>query len=152
WSGTVSRIVSRSRQRILSLWLRRLSTDRLRRRWHEDGKAADGQVSGQAAGTPLVVVGKCGNAERLVAIDDAAEALGLSVGLTLAQARAMHPAVVAVPQDAAADAKLLAALADWCLRYTPLVATDAPDALLLDIGGCAHLFGGEEALRSDLVA
>lgn len=148
----MSRIVSRSRQRILSLWLRRLSTDRLRRRWHEDGKAADGQVSGQAAGTPLVVVGKCGNAERLVAIDDAAEALGLSVGLTLAQARAMHPAVVAVPQDAAADAKLLAALADWCLRYTPLVATDAPDALLLDIGGCAHLFGGEEALRSDLVA
>jgi protein ImuB len=64
----------------------------------------------------------------------------------------MHPALVVAAEDAAADASLLVVLADWCLRYTPLVAIDAPDALLLDIGGCAHLFGGEETLRDDLVA
>ena len=44
------------------------------------------------------------------------------------------------------------AIADWCDRYTPLVGLDPPDGLFLDIAGCAHLFGGEESLRRDLVA
>jgi protein ImuB len=57
-----------------------------------------------------------------------------------------------VPEDAAADARLIEAIADWCQRYTPLVAVDPPDGILLDIGGCAHLFGGEERLRDDLLA
>ncbi len=86
----------------------------------------------------------------LVAIDDAAERLGLHIGLALAQARAMHPALEAVAEDADADAALLEAIADWCLRYTPLVACDAPDGLLLDISGCAHLYGGEHELVADL--
>ena len=76
----------------------------------------------------------------------------LRPGLALAQARAMHPALVAEPEDAAADARLLDAIADRCLRYTPLVALDPPDGILLDIGGCAHLFGGEAKLRADLLA
>ena len=64
----------------------------------------------------------------------------------------MHPTLAAVPEDAAADARLIEAVADWCQRYTPLVAVDPPDGILLDIGGCAHLFGGEERLRDDLLA
>ena len=64
----------------------------------------------------------------------------------------MHPALAAVPEDQAADARLLDAIADWCQRYTPLVAPDPPDGILLDIGGCAHLFGGEEKLCDDLLA
>jgi protein ImuB len=98
------------------------------------------------------VVGRRGNAELLVALDQAAEALGLRVGIALAQARAMHPALEVVEEDPAADAALIAAIADWCQRYTPLVARDEPDGLLLDIGGCTHLFGGEPALRDDLAA
>lgn len=102
--------------------------------------------------TALAVVGKLGNAEHLVAIDDAAERLGLHAGLPLAAARAMYPGLRTVEEDAPADAHTLTALADWCGRYTPLVAIDGTDALLLDIGGCAHLFGGEAALRDDLLA
>ena len=100
---------------------------------------------------PLVVYGKRDNCDLLVAVDAAAEQRGLTVGLALAQARAMHPALTALPEDADADAQLLATLADWCQRYTPLVAIDPPDGLLLDIGGCAHLLGGEAALRADLL-
>jgi len=99
---------------------------------------------------PLAITGKRGNAEQLVAVDETAERLGLRTGLALAQARAMHPALMAVEEDPAADARLLAMLADWCQRYTPLTACDAPDGLLLDIGGCAHLFGGEAALLGDI--
>ena len=96
--------------------------------------------------------GKRGNVDLLTAVDTTAERLGLHAGLALAQARAMHPALLAVPEDAAADARLLDTIADWCLRYTPLVAIDPPDGILLDIGGCAHLFGGEAKLRHDLLA
>jgi protein ImuB len=87
----------------------------------------------------------------LVAVDASAQRLGLTNGLALAQARAMHPALTAVPEDQAADARLLDAIADWCQRYTPLVAVDPPDGILLDIGGCAHLFGGEAKLCNDLL-
>lgn len=106
----------------------------------------------EASPLPLVVAGKRGNAEVLTAVDAAAERLGLTPGLALAQARAMHPALDVVPEDAAADASLLDKIADWCLRYTPLIACDAPDGLTLDIGGCAHLYGGEDALVADLSA
>jgi protein ImuB len=125
-------------QRLLSLWLRRLSTDRIDR--------------SREVSAPLVVYGKRGNAELIVAVDEAAERLGLHAGLALAQARAMHPALQAIGENAEADAQLLEKIADWCLRYTPLVAVDAPDGLLLDIGGCAHLYGGEDALTADLAA
>lgn len=98
------------------------------------------------------MAGKRGNADLLIAVDEAAEGLGLAPGLALAQARAMYPALDVVPEDAEADAVLLEKIADWCLRYTPLVACDAPDGLLLDISGCAHLYGGEDALVADLSA
>jgi protein ImuB len=131
-----------SSQRILSLWLERLSTDRIAQRWRDAENASQ----------PLVVFGKRGNLDLLVAVDAAAERLGLSNGLALAQARAMHPALTAVPEDQAADARLLDALADWCQRYTPLIAADPSDGILLDISGCAHLFGNEQKLRDDLLA
>jgi len=99
---------------------------------------------------PLAIYGKRGNAELLIAVDAAAEAIGLSPGLALAQARAMHPDIEAIEEEAEADAVLLETVAEWCLRYTPLVACDPPDGLLLDIGGCAHLWGGEDALIADL--
>jgi protein ImuB len=99
-----------------------------------------------------VVYGKRGNVELIVALDEAAERLGLAKSLPLAQARAMHPALTAIEEEPDADARLLDQLADWCLRYTPLVACDPPDGLLLDITGCAHLYGGEEKLVADLAA
>ncbi|GAB4354871.1 MAG: DNA polymerase Y family protein [Oricola sp.] len=91
-------------------------------------------------------------AMRIADLDEAAEALGLRRGQGLADARAAHPGLDIVPADAQADLRLLTAIADWCDRYTPLVALDAPDGLFLDISGCAHLFGGEQGLLSDLMA
>ena len=99
---------------------------------------------------PLVVTGKRGNVEVLTAVDDAARRLGLTSGLALAQARAMHPDIDVAAEDVEVDTALLDSIADWCLRYTPLVACDMPDGLLLDISGCAHLYGGERELIADL--
>jgi protein ImuB len=69
----------------------------------------------------------------------------------LADARAMYPKLPVVEADPEADQRLLEGIADWCDRYTPLIGLDPPDGLLLDVTGCAHLFGGEAALARDLV-
>jgi protein ImuB len=48
--------------------------------------------------------------------------------------------------------KLLTGLAEWFLRYTPLVQLDPPDGLLLDVTGCTHLKGGEKAYLQEIVS
>ncbi len=110
-----------------------------------------------SAGTPLATVANLRGAERLVAVDGTARKLGLRSGMALADARAMVPALRVQPADPAAERHALERLADWCQRYTPWTAVD-PDGgltvggsagLWLDIGGCAHLFGGEAALLAD---
>ncbi|CAD7048115.1 DNA polymerase Y family protein [Pseudorhizobium endolithicum] len=77
--------------------------------------------------------------------------LGLRQGQALAEARAMHPAIDVVEENPVADKALLEGIADWCDRYTPLVALDGGDGLFLDITGCTHLFGGEQALLDDIL-
>ena len=39
-------------------------------------------------------------------------------------------------------------LAAFCEQFTPLVALDPPCGLMLDVTGCAHLFGGEATMRT----
>ena len=89
-------------------------------------------------------------ARQITALNDEAARLGLRAGMALADARAMYPQLAAINADDAADAATLDHIADWCDRYTPLIGLDPPDGLFLDISGCAHLFGGEDALRRDL--
>lgn len=90
------------------------------------------------------------NAWRIAALDEPARRLGLRRGMGVADARAMHPSIEVVEADEEADCRLLEGLADWCGRYTPLVALDPPDGLFLDVTGCTHLFGGEQALLDDV--
>ena len=87
-----------------------------------------------------------------MALCERALALGLTPGLGLADARARFPGIDVRAADRAADALLLETIADWCDRYTPLVALDPPHGLILDISGCAHLFGGEKPMMDDLLA
>jgi len=97
-------------------------------------------------GQPFALVAKVGQALRLAALTADGAHHGLAVGMTLADARARCPDLVTAPHDPHEDAKLLALLARRMGRFTPMVALDPPDGLVLDITGCAHLFGGEEAL------
>lgn len=86
----------------------------------------------------------------LAAADARARRLGLAPGLALADARARVPELTVLDHDAAADRAVLERLAEACDRYTPLVAPDPPDGLLLDITGCSHLFGGEAAMLAEV--
>jgi protein ImuB len=126
-------------RRYLAVWLKRLATDRLARC----------QLAPRDA--PFVVVAPIKSALRLTGLNAEAARLGLKSGMALADARAMYPKLGCADADADADQRLLSAVADWCDRYTPLVGIDPPDGIVLDITGCAHLFGGEATLCRDLV-
>nr|WP_084143589.1 DNA polymerase Y family protein [Methylocapsa acidiphila] len=102
--------------------------------------------------SPLATVTKIKSAQRLAAVDACAAALGLKPGMTLPDARAMRPSLICVESDAEAEAEALANIADWCRRFTPLAALDAPDGLMLDVSGATHLFGGETKLLAEIEA
>jgi len=98
----------------------------------------------------LATIAEIEGAQRLVAVDRKAKTLGLEPGMRLADARAMHPSLVCVASDPQAEALTLGSIADGCRSFTPLVALDAPDGLVLDVTGAAHLFGGEARLLAEI--
>lgn len=87
---------------------------------------------------------------RISATNLAAETMGVAAGMPIADARALCPDLVTENATPDADKVSLARLALWCLRYSPLATTHALDGLALDITGCAHLFGGEQEMLTDI--
>jgi protein ImuB len=133
-------------RRYLALFFPMLSADRWLREGRGEGRGeylADQTV-------PLAFVQKQRGAMRIVAVGEVALSLGISPGMMLADARARVSDIVVIDQVPDADAALLVKIADDLDRYTPMVALDPPDGLILDISGCAHLWEGEADLVSDL--
>jgi protein ImuB len=87
----------------------------------------------------------------VTAVSAEAGALGIETGMVVADARAILPSLIVLDDEAEVTLQALQALAEWCLRYTPTVALHEPDGLILDVTGCAYLWGGERAYINDLV-
>jgi protein ImuB len=98
----------------------------------------------------------------LEACPRAAEA-GVRAGMPVAEARALlaprgsRKTSARTPRwdrdDPAADRAALRELALLCQRFTPIVGleeSDRPEALLLELAGCGHLFGSEAGLIAAL--
>jgi protein ImuB len=71
--------------------------------------------------------------------------------MPLADALSFVPGLATAAAEPAQDAAALRRLAEWCGRYSPWTAPDATDGIKIEITGCAHLWGGEEALAADLI-
>ncbi|MBP2301457.1 Y-family DNA polymerase [Azospirillum picis] len=126
-------------RRILSLWLPRLATD-----------ARERGAPAETRRLPLVLLRTERRRRMVVAVNPPAAAAGLRPGQTLADARALEPGLEAAEATPEADAALLDRIAGWARRYSPWTAADGPDGVVIDITGCAHLFGGEPELAADL--
>ncbi|MGE0735959.1 MAG: DNA polymerase Y family protein [Alphaproteobacteria bacterium] len=143
-------------KRILSLWLPSLAVDRLRRSGAaSSGSAAHGSGAKPTLGaTPFVTIVAQHNRPTVLAVDPIAAMDGVQPNMALADARAVCPRLRAVPAAPDQDRALLEKIADWCDRYSPLVAIESYDGsgggIWIDTTGCAHLFGGELPLLRDL--
>jgi protein ImuB len=126
---------------MLCVWLPRFLTDRLSRTLAPMSARRETLLAVTASG-------KGGN--RLIAVNEDAQAAGLRPGMLLTDATAIAPELRASVQNAREEDAHLRRLALWCRRYTPWAEPDVPDGIRLDISGCAHLFGGEAELLRDL--
>ena len=130
-------------RRMLSIWLPELPIERWLRARHGGQRTAQHPDDR----TPPAVLTEAGARGILITAATAPAArLGIAQGMRLTDARAICPSLGATPHDRTGDAALLETMADAMLRFTPWVALDGRDGLMLDVTGCAHLAGGEAAL------
>lgn len=104
------------------------------------------------AEAPMVLVGRQGQRQVIVAADEAAQRQGLRPGMPATTARVLVPALIVQEHDAQADAETLDRIAVWMMqRYAPIVAADPPDGIVLDTSGADHLHGGEGVMLVSIV-
>ncbi|MBT8409007.1 MAG: DNA polymerase Y family protein, partial [Alphaproteobacteria bacterium] len=125
-------------RRILSLWFPRLGAERLLR-----------QQRGLTM-APFAVAEDRGNMQVLSSLSVAASEAGLTRDQPLRDARAMCPDLLTRLRNPRAEEMFLSGLRRWAGKYSPWVAEEGADALIVDLTGCAHLFGGEEALLAQV--
>jgi protein ImuB len=86
----------------------------------------------------------------ITATNHCAEQAGITQGMVLADARAIQHDLHVLDDKPDLPQKLLRRIGEWCIRFTPIVAVDPPDGLLLDASGCTHLWGGDKAYVDDI--
>jgi protein ImuB len=117
-------------------------TDRFRRK----------SAAALPADKPLILVGRDGRRRVVLAADKAAQTVGLRVGMPASKAQALVPGLYVEDADPRGDSEALDRLALWALRrYSPIVAADPPDGLVIDATGAAHLYCGEDAMLADIM-
>src|ERR1700730_10939012 len=103
---------------------------------------------------PFVLAADVSGTPCIAALNAAAEAEGIKIGETLADARAKAEKLQVRAADPAADDEALRRLTLWATRYTPAASPwdekNGADGFFLDVTGASHLFGGEEKLLADL--
>lgn len=126
-------------RRFVSIWFRHLSTDWLsiHRPFFKD--------------KPLVFAEADHGRMLIRATNTLAEAEGLVHGMAVADARAVVPGLQVMDEKPGRNERLLKAIGEWCIRYSPIVAVDLPEGLILDAGGCTHLWGGEKKYLKEII-
>ena len=127
-------------KRFLSIWFRYLETD-----WFTLRQP-------NLNGFPFVLATPDHGRMVITATNVLAETQGIHIGMVVADARVIIPSLQVLDYKPELSNKLLKGIAEWFIRYTPAVAIDLPDGLILDITGCAHLWGNEELYLQNIVA
>ena len=101
------------------------------------------RLAGQVGfGQPFAVTGQSAGALRLEGVNAVAARKGVHAGLGLTDARAICPGIATRMAQPERLEHFMQALVRWAERFSPMTGLDQNRALMLDITGCAHLFGG----------
>ena len=107
---------------------------------------------GWPADTPVGLYHHTQQTDRLLFVSQTAQRAGLYPGLSVADARTYCISAQFHAVELDKDRACLLALAYWCRRYTPLVGIDETGCgLWLDLTGASHLFGGYDAVQTDII-
>lgn len=101
---------------------------------------------------PLVLVARSGSKRWIAAADAKVREAGIRVGMPAAKAQALVRGLQFLDADPVADAAALERIALWALtQYSPIVAVDGTDGIVMDTEGADHLQGGEALMLSGIV-
>ncbi|MDP9042964.1 MAG: DNA polymerase Y family protein [Bacteroidota bacterium] len=125
-------------QRFVTIWFRHLKTD-----WFSIRQPA-------LRGVPFVLASPDHGRMIISAANIEALLQGIELGMVVTDARAIFPSVQILDDDPKLAERLLKSIAKWCIRFTDCVAIDLPDVLILNVTGCAHLWGGEMQYIQDI--
>ncbi|HSC39662.1 MAG TPA: DNA polymerase Y family protein, partial [Chitinophagaceae bacterium] len=126
-------------KRFVSIWFRHLTTD-----WFTLRQPTLKTV-------PFVLAAPDHGRMIITAANLPAQMQSINTGMAVADARAFFPTLQVIDDKPGLPDKLLKALAEWCIRFTPFTAVDAPDGIILDVSGCAHLWGGERLYLKEII-
>lgn len=126
-------------KRFVAIWFRHLLTD-----WFTRRKPELKEI-------PFVIASPDHGRMIVKAVNPIAYANGIYTGMVVADGRAILPELQVFDEERGRDRRLLKALAEWCIRFTPITAVDGADGIILDASGCPHLWGGELAYLKDLL-
>ncbi|WP_334061325.1 Y-family DNA polymerase [Limimaricola cinnabarinus] len=130
-------------RRILSLHLPHFAIERWQRQAARGGEAPP-------EGTPLALALEGPHGPVIHAVNGAARAMGLGPGARVVDMRAICPELRTAFADPRADAAALQRLMLWARRWCPWTAVDGADALVMDITGADHLWGGEAMMLEEI--
>src|SRR4051812_3173233 len=116
--------------RFVSIWFRHLTTD-----WFTLRQP-------QLKALPFVLRTSSHGRMIVTAANAIAERQGIRVGMAIADAKAILPELEVQDDKQDLIPRLLTRIAEWCIRFTPVVAIDPPHGLLFNATGCSHLWGG----------
>ena len=100
---------------------------------------------GNGSSIPLAIVEPCDGRSAVCLANAAARRLGVQDGLGVGGARALCATLQIRARDPAREAEALQRLAAWACQFTSQLSLE-PDALLLEVGRSARLFGGLRVL------
>jgi protein ImuB len=89
--------------------------------------------------------------EKILVVDATARDAGVAPGMRLAAAWARQPQLIVLERRSDLEAATLKRLACWAGGFTPDVCLRDESSLLLEIEGCLRLFGGLDALLTQIL-
>ncbi len=125
-------------KRFVSIWFRHLATD-----WFTHRQPP-------LKNLPFILRTPSHGRMIITATNLVAEQKGIHCNMVLADARAIQPDLEVQDDKPELREKLLRRIAEWCIRFSPVVAVDLPDSIFLDASGCTHLWGGDANYVNDI--
>ncbi len=125
-------------KRYLIIWLPFLKTD-----WHIRNKNLPKNI-------PIAIHQKIQNKMMLTEVNAIAIQQNITSTMLLADAKTVVPHLISFDDDEIFFEKIIAHIADWCIRFSPDVGILTPNDIVVDVTGCTHLWKGEQNYLNDI--
>ncbi len=126
-------------KRYVAIWFKHIKTD-----WMQKSKP-------NLKDTAFVLAKPDHGRMIITEVSKLAKIKGIYTGMVVSDAKVIYPSLHILDDIPDLNLKLLKNIAYWCIRYSPIVAIDLPNGIILEATGCTHLWNDEEGYLKDII-